>query len=228
MVGAVNQRGVSSKDWLFLACLLAIQACVIYGKSLVAVMFAQGVFSDYPDPSPLVLGLALFNAFWFLGLKISHFASDQKLSLAGALSISTLCVEIVVTHSVVVSILTMICYIYATAVIIFDDYVDREMDIEFWQLALKLSVQAVQVSVVIFGIGMALLRYFSNGIGENNSDFLTTFFYATFCFAATMFLFINWVLLPCWLRLVDGHTLAPIVKRPLGLRARQLRRYRKR
>tara|TARA_R110002072_G_scaffold91255_6_gene203551 strand:+ start:7396 stop:8112 length:717 start_codon:yes stop_codon:yes gene_type:complete len=217
-------KSLSKKDAFFLLTLVAVQLVILHGKFVAMVLFDQTTFSAYVDPGPVAHGTILVGSLWFFGLKATRIGSEWKVFLGAAISIAMIVVMSVVRHAIIISVLTLFCYMVAITVVFIDDYFEREMEIDFWKLVFGAGMKGMQFALVLFGIGMALLRVLADSKNESTWGFLTTFFSATIAMVATIYLLVNWVMFPCWRKLAEAYAQEPAHNGALSAQARSMRR----
>ncbi len=221
---------VTGKDLLFLVTLIAVQLIVLYGKVLAMVVTSQveiGVFfKSITDTNLTTYSAIIIGALFYFFLKISKTTPQFKVFAGAMVGLIAMIVIGYVRHSTVITILLLFCYVVATLIIFIDHYFEKNLDNEFWELVFGASMKGLQLVIALFGIGMIVLRLFVEKKVEVKAGFLSTFLSATVSIVAILFMLANWVFLPCWLKLVEGHTKEPERTRTPIVRARELRRKR--
>lgn len=192
-------------DLYFLTVLLGVQILILYGKQ-VSIFLFNGGESFSPrlwSVETHILILAASVIFTLLKMKKCE---EQVIGfwggLVGILIVVMISVEV---RSIIISAMMLFLFIVSTFVVVIDKYANDQMSEDFWALLFSASFKGIQFSLILFGLGMTLIKFVSEGKGEKVDSFLTTFFSATFSMVGIMYVMMHWALLPCWKQLVRKH-----------------------
>lgn len=83
----------------------------------------------------------------------------------------------------------------------------RDMQIEFIKFVFDKTVKLISFLIVLYGAGITALRYVSKLNEEAPYQFISTFFYPTMVFAASLVMIGYWILLPCWEKIIEEYQL---------------------
>ena len=99
--------------------------------------------------------------------------------------------------------------IYVVCIAILTIIVNREFNTflheDFLKYLLDKVTKLLGLTLVIYGVGVAALKYVSENFGEEPTQFISSFAYPTLIMILSFVLVGYWVILPCWERLIDNN-----------------------
>lgn len=198
-IGFVNHAGYFIATTIL--GLLSVQ-----GKGVADYFFGLKETPLYANSSTLIVFIVVFGIpALFLLVRLSSIPTTRRLvvlivmGLLGALAVQTNSGS----FSVLIFCLCIFVWGCSGLIVVFEPFLGLQKGFEFWKFVLQAWIKFFGLVFVMYGIGMTVLKFFSEKTAENPMDFASTFTYPLVILLLTLAHVTYWIILPLWEKVVE-------------------------
>ena len=191
---------------LFGGILLVSNVIISHGKPLAGYLFFQGTNTYTPgliEPLPFIT--TLITPIIYSLLRSSKLNTKQIFLIGVPIGlIGPMITELALSGH---SMLHLILFIYINMIAIYTIVMERpfssNLNIKVYELIFEKSLKVIQFSLVVFGVGVAALKFISTEVKEGYTGFMSTLLYPTIVMLMGFAIISYWLVLPAWNKIQD-------------------------